>query len=73
MIPNKHRLGLIRAAVARSSWLEVDPWEITRRRVMDYLSVLKHTQELFEHQFPDFPIKVHYIVLCLCGTRLGVQ
>ncbi|KAG5176335.1 hypothetical protein JKP88DRAFT_129576, partial [Tribonema minus] len=40
IIPPKHRLAMARCAVGDFGWLVVDPWEITRRRMMDYLSVL---------------------------------
>jgi len=62
IIPPKHRLAMARKAVGDSTWLTVDPWEITRRRVMDYLSVLDHVQTLFDSCFPGLPIKI--ILLC---------
>lgn len=69
IIPPKHRLAMARAAVGESSWITVDPWEITRRRVMDYLSVLEHVQQLFLMCFPELPIKLIY----LCGSDGLVQ
>jgi hypothetical protein len=42
----------------------VDPWEITRRRVMDYLSVLDHVSQLTEACFPGFGSSVKVIYLC---------
>lgn len=45
----------------RCQWLTVDPWEITRKRVMDYMSVLEHVQALFEACFRELPIKLIYL------------
>ena len=58
IIPPKHRLAIARASVGESSWLTVDPWEITRRRTMDYLSVLEHVGELFASTWPSLSIKI---------------
>ena len=44
-----------------SAWLTVDPWEITRRRVLDYLSVLDHVREMVNSAFPDVNIKLIYL------------
>ncbi|KAJ0410636.1 hypothetical protein ATCC90586_009117 [Pythium insidiosum] len=66
MIPKRHRLGLIEAAVASSSWIEVDKWEITRRRVLDYLSTLTHVRDMCETHFPAFRFHVMYV--CGCNT-----
>lgn len=64
IIPPRHRLAMARLAVGDSNWLTVDPWEITRRRTMDYLSVLEHVQQLFETCFAELPVKLIY----LCGS-----
>jgi len=53
---------MARAAVGDSAWLTVDPWEITRRRVLDYLSVLDHVREILDDAFPDENIRL--IMLC---------
>jgi nicotinate (nicotinamide) nucleotide adenylyltransferase len=58
IIPPKHRLAMARAAVGDSAWLTVDPWEITRRRVLDYLSVLDHVREIIADAFPEENIKL---------------
>jgi len=62
IIPPKHRLAMARAAVGDSAWLTVDPWEITRRRVLDYLSVLDHVREMVNKTFAGENIKL--IMLC---------
>jgi nicotinic acid mononucleotide adenylyltransferase len=62
IIPPKHRLAMARAAVGDSAWLTVDPWEITRRRVLDYTSVLDHVREIVSVAFPEENIKL--IMLC---------
>jgi nicotinic acid mononucleotide adenylyltransferase len=58
IIPPRHRLAMARCAVGDSTWLTVDPWEITRRRVMDYMSVLEHVTQLIEACFPGLNVKV---------------
>lgn len=62
IIPARHRLAMARAAVGASSWLTVDPWEITRRRVLDYLTTLDHVRQLFEGRFPQLPIRLVLLV-----------
>jgi hypothetical protein len=57
-------LYTIRCAVGESSWLVVDPWEITRRRVMDYLSVLKRARQLLEVRFPAEASSIRVLYLC---------
>lgn len=66
MITKRHRLALIEAAVASSTWIEVDKWEITRRRVLDYLSTLTHVREMCDAHFPAF--KFHVMYVCGCNT-----
>lgn len=66
MITKRHRLGLIETAVASSTWIEVDKWEITRRRVLDYLSTLTHVREMCESHFAGF--KFHVMYVCGCNT-----
>jgi hypothetical protein len=44
-IPSRHRTAMAELAVEGSSWLTVRRWEITRRNVMDYRSVLKNVQQ----------------------------
>ncbi|CAK4711175.1 unnamed protein product [Aphanomyces euteiches] len=69
MIPKAHRLAMLEAATASSSWIEVDKWEITRRRVLDYLSTLTHVREICEAQFPQFKFRVLYV----CGVNTVVK
>ncbi|CAN0516028.1 unnamed protein product, partial [Ectocarpus sp. 8 AP-2014] len=52
IIPPKHRLSMARAAVGKGSWLAVDSWEVTRKRIMDYMSVLEHAKEVCHETFP---------------------
>ncbi|ETK79955.1 hypothetical protein F441_14486 [Phytophthora nicotianae CJ01A1] len=66
MITKRHRLALIETAVVSSSWIEVDKWEITRRRVLDYLSTLTHIREMCESHFPHYRFHVMYV--CGCNT-----
>jgi hypothetical protein len=61
IIAAKHRLEMCRCAVKGSSWLDVDRWEITRRRAMDYLSVLQHVRHLLSKRFPGHPFRIVYV------------
>lgn len=68
MIPKRHRLALAEAAVASSSWIEVDKWEITRRRVLDYLSTLTHVREMCEAHFASSGFRFQLMYVCGCNT-----
>lgn len=75
IIPPKHRLAMARCAVGDSTWLTVDPWEITRKRVLDYLSVLEHVTHLLDLCFPGLSVKVIYlcnsdVLMKLCPESL---
>lgn len=61
ILPAPHRLAITQLSVKDSIWVSVDPWEITRRRVMDYLSVLEHTARRAHSEFPGFNIKIMYL------------
>lgn len=61
IIPAPHRLAVAQLSVKDSIWVSVDPWEITRRRVMDYLSVLEHTARRAHDEFAGFNIKIMYV------------
>lgn len=61
IIPSTHRLAIAQMLVQTSKWLSIDPWEITRRRPLDYMSLLQHTSEVLATQFPDIDIKVIYL------------
>ena len=54
---------MARAAVGGSPWLTVDSWEITRRRILDYLSTLDHIRQLFEQRFPGIVAPVRFVLL----------
>lgn len=61
VIPSPHRLAVAQLMVESSKWLSVDPWEITRRRPMDYLSLLQHCRKTLTDGFPDVDIKIIYL------------
>ena len=61
VIPSPHRLAVAQLMVESSKWLSVDPWEITRRRPMDYLSLLQHCKHALTEGFPDVDIKMFYL------------
>ncbi|KAJ1430226.1 hypothetical protein B484DRAFT_449007 [Ochromonadaceae sp. CCMP2298] len=61
ILPSPHRLAVAQLLVQHSKLLAMDPWEITRRRAMDYLSLLEHSQSIIAQQFPQTEIKVLYV------------
>eukprot|EP00605_Chrysophyceae_sp_TOSAG23-4_P002463 GSChrysophyteH1.ASY1.ANO1.2722.1 assembled CDS len=61
LMPSPHRLAIAQLLVKDSKWLSIDPWEITRRRPMDYLSLLQHTSKMLSSHFPEIDIKVLYL------------
>ena len=61
VIPSPHRLAVAQLMVAGSKWLSVDSWEITRRRTMDYLSLLQHCRAILSEEFPAEEIKIIYL------------
>jgi nicotinic acid mononucleotide adenylyltransferase len=60
-MPPLHRLAIAQMCVESSKWMSVDPWEITRRRAMDYSSMLEHTTKMLQHNFPSIDIRVFYL------------
>ncbi len=61
ILPSPHRLAIAQLLVQNSQWLSVDPWEMTRRRAMDYLSLLEHVSVMIREAIPDYPIQVIYV------------
>ena len=61
-MPPLHRLAIAQMCVESSKWMSVDPWEITRRRSMEYSSLLEHVSSMMQHNFPSIDIRV--ILLC---------
>ncbi|CAB1117580.1 unnamed protein product [Ectocarpus sp. CCAP 1310/34] len=64
IIPPKHRLSMARAAVGKGSWLAVDSWEVTRKRIMDYMSVLEHVKEVCHETFPGHAGDITILYMC---------
>ncbi|CAM9123895.1 unnamed protein product, partial [Choristocarpus tenellus] len=73
IIPPKHRLAMARAAVGNNSWLTVDPWEITRRRIMDYMSVLEHVRDVLHDTFPGLLANITILYLCPASQVLKLN
>ena len=73
IIPGPHRLAMAQMLVEDSSFISVDPWEITRRRPMDYQSHLEHTSEMLKSQFPVIEIKVLYLCKASMLFKLSPQ
>lgn len=46
------------------SWLVVDPWEVTRKRIMDYMSVLEHVKEVCFEAFPGQANNITILYMC---------
>jgi nicotinic acid mononucleotide adenylyltransferase len=63
IIPAPHRLAIAQLSVKDSIWVNVDPWEITRRRVMDYLSILEHLSTMIQLEFQDDQIRIKPLYL----------
>ena len=61
ILPPRHRLNMARLLVGSSRWLTVDAWEITRRRIMDYLSLLGHVRDAAARTWPGARIRVVYL------------
>ena len=61
ILPSPHRLAISQMLVKDSKWLSIDPWEITRRRPMDYLSLIEHTHQMLGSHFPEIEFKVIYL------------
>lgn len=61
ILPAPHRLAIAQLCVKNSMWVNVDPWEITRRRVMDYLSLLEHVQLMVNAEFSAYNVKIMYL------------
>jgi len=61
IIPSPHRLTIAQLIVQDSKWLTIDPWAITRRRPMDYISLLDHANEILKNNFNDIEIKLVYL------------
>eukprot|EP00903_Cladosiphon_okamuranus_P018767 g17267.t2 len=55
---------MARAAVGEGSWLAVDPWEVTRKRIMDYMSVLEHAKEVCHETFPGHAGDITILYMC---------
>ena len=60
-IPAPHRLAIAQLCVQDSKWLSIDPWEITRRRSMDYSSLLDHCNDMLQCNFPNVEIRLMYL------------
>lgn len=73
IIPAPHRLAIAQLSVKDSIWVNVDPWEITRRRVMDYLSILEHVSTMIQLEFPDYVIKPLYMFKAFMFPNLSIK
>lgn len=64
ILPAPHRLAIAQLLVESSQFLTIDPWEMTRRRAMDYLSLLEHTASILKARFPELFDKIKIFYLC---------
>lgn len=53
-----------RVLFSSDSWLAVDPWEVTRKRIMDYMSVLEHAKEVCHETFPGHVGNITILYMC---------
>lgn len=58
------RKGCAWNSFRRDSWLAVDPWEVTRKRIMDYMSVLEHAKEVCHETFPGHAGDITILYMC---------
>lgn len=72
ILPSPHRLAIAQLLVEESNFISIDPWEITRRRPMDYLSLLEHTREMLRTQFSTIEIKVLYLCKGECSLTIWI-
>lgn len=61
IIPSPHRLAIAQLMVEESHWMSIDPWEITRRRSMDYTSLLSHASKVIQHHLGSNEVHVFYL------------
>lgn len=55
IMPSPHRLAIAGMMVSDSKWLSVDPWEATRKRAMDTLSLCEHLREIVQNHTYSSP------------------
>jgi nicotinic acid mononucleotide adenylyltransferase len=73
VIPTAHRLAIAQLCVQSSRWISVDPWEVTRRCAMDYLSQLDHVQSMLSSRFPTVNIKLFYLSKPNVVPKLSIE
>lgn len=44
--------------------MAVDSWEVTRKRIMDYMSVLEHAKEVCHETFPGHAGDITILYMC---------
>jgi hypothetical protein len=73
IIPTAHRLAIAQLCVQDSRFVTVDPWEVTRRCAMDYLSQLDHVQAMLSSHFPQVSIKLFYLCKSNFVPKLSIE
>jgi nicotinic acid mononucleotide adenylyltransferase len=73
ILPCPHRLAIAQFCVQDTKFLSIDPWEITRRRSMDYISFLNHVDLMMKFHFPDIDIRVIYQCKGSCVPKLSIS
>ena len=66
IMPAHLRVAMCELAVARSSWLAVDRWAVTRNLVMDYPSVLRNVQQVRARCRRGCCPLLHNALTCAC-------
>ena len=61
IIPSPHRLIVSQLMVQNDKFISIDPWEMSRKRAMDYLSVLQHCKEILHEILPNIKTKIIYV------------
>lgn len=75
ILPAPHRLAIAQLLVESSQFLSIDPWEMTRRRAMDYLSLIEHTLSIMRARFADIApsCKIYYLCKSNSVVKLSPQ
>lgn len=63
-VARRHEKHVPAHMLCYDSWLAVDPWEVTRKRIMDYMSVLEHAKEVCHETFPGHAGGITILYMC---------
>ena len=61
VMPSNHRLAIAQLMVKDSKWLNIDSWEITRKKPMNYIAYLDHIATILKSEINDIDIQIIYL------------